>query len=49
MLTVVSALGGFLGAKTADRVDTDRLSTAFTVLVLAVAVYTAARALPALV
>jgi uncharacterized membrane protein YfcA len=49
VLTAVSAIGGFLGAKTADRVDTNRLSTAFTVLVLAVAVYTAARALPALV
>lgn len=48
VLTAVSALGGFLGARLADRIDTDRLSTAFTVLVLAVAVYTAARALPAL-
>ena len=33
----------------AARTDTDRLSAAFTVLVLVVAVYTAARALPALV
>ena len=49
VLTGVSALGGFLGARLADRIDTNRLSTAFTVLVLAVAVYTAARALPALV
>ncbi|EON22200.1 hypothetical protein CF8_3967 [Nocardioides sp. CF8] len=48
-LTAVSALGGFLGARLADRIDTNRLSAAFTVLVLAVAVYTAARALPALV
>ena len=48
VLTAVSAVGGFLGAKLADRIDTDRLSAAFTVLVLAVAVYTAARALPAL-
>ena len=47
-LTAVSAIGGFLGAKLADRIDTDRLSAAFTVLVLAVAVYTAVRALPAL-
>ena len=38
-----------LGARLADRIDTTRLSAAFTVLVLAVAVYTAARALPALV
>ena len=49
VLTAVSALGGFFGAKLADRIDTNRLSAAFTVLVLAVAVYTAARALPALV
>ncbi len=44
----VSAVGGSLGARLADRVDTNRLSTAFTVLVLGVAVYTATRALPAL-
>jgi len=49
VLTAVSAIGGFLGAKLADRVDTNRLTAAFTVLVLAVAVYTAVRALPALV
>ncbi len=49
VLTAVSALGGFLGALLADRVPTRRLSTAFTVLVLVVALYTAARALPALI
>jgi len=49
VLTAASALTGFLGAKLADRIDTNRLSAAFTVLVLVVAVYTAARALPALV
>ncbi len=48
VLTAVSAIGGVLGATLADRIDTNRLSTAFTVLVLGVAVYTAARALPAL-
>ena len=48
-LTAVSAFGGLLGAKLTERIDTDRLSATFTVLVLAVAVYTAARALPALV
>ncbi len=48
VLAAVSGLGGFLGARLADRIDTDRLSAAFTVLVLAVAVYTAVRALPAL-
>lgn len=47
-LTAASAVGGFLGARLAARTDTSRLSGAFTVLVLAVAVYTAARALPAL-
>ena len=47
VLTAVSALGGSLGAKLADRIATDKLTTAFTVLVLVVAVYTAARALPA--
>ena len=36
------------GARLADRTDTAKLSTAFTGLVLAVAVYTAARSLPAL-
>jgi uncharacterized membrane protein YfcA len=48
-LTVASALGGLLGARLAARVDTARLSTAFTALVLAVAVYTTARSLPALI
>ena len=47
-LTVASALGGLLGARLAAHVDTSRLSAAFTMLVLAVSVYTAARALPAL-
>ena len=48
VLTAASALGGVVGARLANRIDTQRLSAAFTVLVLAVAVYTAARALPAL-
>lgn len=48
VLTAVSAVGGFLGARLADRIDTNWLSAAFTVLVLTVAAYTAARALPAL-
>jgi uncharacterized membrane protein YfcA len=48
-LTVASAAGGFAGARLADRTDTARLSVAFTVLVLGVAVYTATQALPALV
>jgi uncharacterized membrane protein YfcA len=41
-------LGGLVGARLAARTDTARLYAAFTVLVLGVAVYTAARALPAL-
>ena len=47
-LTVASAAGGLAGARLADRVDTSKLSAAFTVLVLGVAVYTATQALPAL-
>jgi uncharacterized membrane protein YfcA len=48
-LTAASALAAVLGARLADRMDTSRLQGAFTVLVLAVAAYTAARALPALI
>lgn len=48
VLTAASAVGGLLGARFAARVDPRRLTAAFTVLVLAVAVYTAASALPAL-
>jgi hypothetical protein len=47
-LTAVSALTAVAGARLADRLDTNRLQTAFTALVLVVAIYTAARALPAL-
>ena len=49
LLTLASAVGGFLGARLALRTDTRRLSGAFTVLVLAVAGYTSVRALPGLV
>ena len=49
VLTVVSALGGLVGARLARRIDTARLTTGFTVLVLGVAAYTAVRAVPALV
>ena len=46
----LTAVGGVLaGARLAGRTDTRRLSAAFTGLVLAVAAYTAAHALPALV
>lgn len=47
-LTMASGVAAVIGARLADRVDTDRLQAAFTVLVVAVAVYTAAQALPAL-
>ena len=47
-LTIASAAGGLVGARVAARTDTARLSSAFTVLVLAVAGYTAFRAFPAL-
>ncbi len=48
LLTVASAAGGFLGARLVPRTDARRLSAAFTVVVLTVAVYTSARALPGL-
>lgn len=46
-LTGASAAGGLVGARLADRLETSKLFTAFTVLVIAVALYTAAHALPA--
>ena len=48
ILTAASAAGAVAGARLASRTDTRRLQIAFTVLVLGVAVYTAARAFPAL-
>jgi len=48
ILTAASAAGAVAGARLASRTDTRRLQAAFTVLVLAVAVYTAVRAFPAL-
>ena len=48
-LTAVSALAAVFGARVAaPRLDSDRLQAAFTILVLAVATYTASQALPAL-
>jgi uncharacterized membrane protein YfcA len=49
ILTAVSAVAAVAGARLAGRVDTGRLQAAFTFLVLGVAAYTAAQALPALV
>ena len=40
--------GSWAGAKLAARADTSKLQTAFTALLVLVAIYTAARALPAL-
>lgn len=48
-LTTVSALTAMTGARIADRLEPGRLQSVFTALVLTVAVYTAARAMPALV
>ncbi|KRF18309.1 sulfite exporter TauE/SafE family protein [Nocardioides sp. Soil796] len=48
VLTATSAAAAVVGARLADRVGTNRLQAAFAVLVLGVAVYTAARAAPAL-
>jgi len=48
ILTVTSAAAAVLGTRIATRIDTDRLQAAFTVLVLGVATYTAAQALPVL-
>jgi len=47
-LTAASVLGGLLGTRLACRIETSRLAAAFTVLVVLVALYTAARAVPAL-
>lgn len=49
VLTVVAAVAGAGGTLLASRMDPRRLSIAFTVLVLAVAVGTAGQAVPALV
>jgi uncharacterized membrane protein YfcA len=47
-LTAASVVGGVAGARIADRADTTRLSAAFTILLLGVALYTASRSVPAL-
>ena len=48
VLAVASVAGGVGGARLADRIDAVRLSAAFTVLVLGVAVYTATLEIPGL-
>ncbi len=47
-LTIASSLAAVAGAKISDRVGTNRLEPAFTLLVLGVAAYTSFRAAPAL-
>jgi hypothetical protein len=44
----VAIVGSWAGVKLAARADTSKLQTAFTALLVLVAIYTAARALPAL-
>lgn len=48
-LTAASAVTAVAGARITDRVDTNRLQGVFTVMVLGVAVFTATRAIPALI
>ncbi|HET8958921.1 TSUP family transporter, partial [Nocardioides sp.] len=48
-LTVTAIAGSVAGARIAARTDTARLSAAFTGLVLLIAAYTAATAIPALI
>lgn len=48
VLTLASASAAVVGARLTSRIDTARLQTAFTVLLIVVAIYTASRALPAL-
>ncbi|MCL2581967.1 MAG: sulfite exporter TauE/SafE family protein [Streptosporangiales bacterium] len=49
MLTVVAVIGAWAGARVAAKADTARLQTAFTALLVLVALYTAWRALPGLI
>jgi uncharacterized membrane protein YfcA len=48
-LTVAAVVGSMLGARVASRVDARKLGMAFSVLLVAVAVYTAWQSLPALI
>jgi uncharacterized membrane protein YfcA len=48
LLTVAAVVGGYLGARATTRIDAHRLQAAFTILLLLVAGYTAAQAIPAL-
>ena len=48
LLTLASVVGGWVGARVAANVSTDRLQAAFTTVLVAVGIYTAWQALPAL-
>ena len=49
MFTAAALAGVLAGNRVASRVDGSRLSTAFTVLLIAVAAYSLARSLPRLI
>ncbi len=49
LLTAAAVVGGWAGARLAARIHTRRLQTAFSVLLLVVAGYTASQALPTLI
>lgn len=46
--TVAAVIGAVAGSRVASRVRPERLSVAFALLMFAIAVYTAARSIPAL-
>ena len=48
LFTAAAVVGGLLGARVASRARPELLSRAFTVLLVVVAVYTAARSIPQL-
>ena len=49
LLTIVAVAGAWAGARVAAKADTSKLQTAFTGLLVLVAIYTASRALPGLI
>ena len=49
MFTVAAVAGAVAGSRIASKVRPERLSAAFAVLMIAIALYTAARSIPALI
>jgi uncharacterized protein len=49
VFTAAALAGALAGNRVASRIDASRLTTAFTVLLIAVAAYSLARSLPGLV